>query len=418
MKKSGVFVYFSIIIILLLTSINTTFADNKTGTFEENFQGTHYYGYIPEDCAKSKNMSLVVALHGAGGSAKNFITAWTQVAKDNKFAVLAVKSVGQTWTFNSGELVDAAIEDFKKHCDFDKNRILINGFSAGAHVGLHMAVKYNKYAAVAPVGGGCVIEYLSSAEIQAASSLPVYFIAGEKDPNLAPIKQVKKKLEDYGYTVKLDVAAGLGHNYPNDASENIWKWFDNIGPMHIIEKLKTQAESAYKEKKLAESYDLYCKLLAKCSSIPAKYLKENKKLLEDYMKLAKEKLKKLEELWTKKEPKAFALIEKCYKYLDKMKLADAAKNFAKIIDEFKDSEAAKLAKIKLEEILSANMEIADKLAGTKPKSALKKAEKTLNKSKLSNEERLDALKVLQEIIDEYPHTSYAKTAKELIDRYD
>ena len=138
-------------------------------------------------------MSLVVALHGAGGSAKNFITAWTQVASEKKFAVLAPKSVGQTWNYNSGELVDAAIEDFKKHCDFDKNRILINGFSAGAHVGLHMAIKYNKYAAVAPVGGGCRIDLLSTAELNAATSLPVYFIAGEKDLNLPTMKQVKKK---------------------------------------------------------------------------------------------------------------------------------------------------------------------------------------------------------------------------------
>lgn len=260
MRKSIGVVSFSVLI-LLFALTNTTFADNKTGSFEENFKGTHYCGYIPVSCAKSKNMSLVVALHGAGGSARNFISAWSSVANEHKFAVIAIKSVGQTWNYDSGTLVDAAIEDFKKHCDFNKDRILINGFSAGAHVGLHMAIKYNKYAAVAPVGGGCRIDLLSTAELNAATSLPVYFIAGEKDPNLAPMKQVKKQLEDKGYTVKLDVAAGLGHNYPNDASENIWKWFDNIGPMHLIEKLKTQAEKVFKEKIITTETGSFAKVV-------------------------------------------------------------------------------------------------------------------------------------------------------------
>ena len=410
--------YLIVTVILILISMQSlVFADNKTGSFQEKVNNTHYWAYVPTDLAKKTNLPLVVALHGSGGSAQNFIKAWTKEADKNKFPVIAVKSVvNRGWSFAGIKNIIAAIDSFAKKCSINKSRVLMTGFSAGAHIAMYVAIEHpTRIAGVAPVGGGVVRQNeIKADKIKQASSIPVYFIIGEKDPNYPSVKIVKPMLEKNGFKVKITVVPNLGHRYPSGSSQNIWDWFSKSSIMPAYEKLKKEADVAFKNKKLKESIVKYQNLILEIAKAPSTISKDDKKKLEEYKKDAKGKLKKLMEILKKKEPKAFLLVEQATKALEKGKYLDAVKKLQKVEKNFPKSTSAEIAKEKVKIILESRSEIADKIAGSKPKTLLKSAMKLLEKKKRKDKDIAKAYEILREIVEKYPYTSFANKARKLL----
>ena len=424
MKKASMISFlFVLTFVVLSSSFSFVYADNKTGTFQEKIGNNHYWAFVPEDCAKKKNLPLVVALHGMGGSARNFIRAWSSIATEKKFPIIAVKSAGRSWTVGEHVAVIKAIDHFAGICSIKKSRVLLTGFSAGGHCTMIYGLKNPKrFSALAPVAGG-ILQHITKEEIANGKHLPVYITVGDKDPGYGGVKNVKPKLVKVGYTVELRVVPGLGHNYPSDASQKIWDWFVDLDTLTKIEKLKKKvdatikkSDSGFEVEDIADALDKHKNFPKKCKSCFKKLTEDDKKIVTKYMNEIKENTKKICEVWKVKEPKAYEKLNVANKLIEKEKFYDAVKKMQKIVKDFPDSNAAKFAVNKIKDIVKTNKSVADKLAGSKPKVLLKKALRYINKKKVRDKDRQRAHKIFREIIEKWPHTSYAEKAREALEK--
>ena len=102
--------------------------------------------YVPATVAAGDAHTLLIAMHGAGGSASSGLRHLRPVADANRLLLLAPTSRGPTWDVIRGGwgpdvgVIDRALaEVFATYC-VDRRRVVISGFSDGASYALSLAL--------------------------------------------------------------------------------------------------------------------------------------------------------------------------------------------------------------------------------------------------------------------------------------
>jgi poly(3-hydroxybutyrate) depolymerase len=134
----------------------------------------------------------VVALHGAGDTAGNYLAAIWQANADAKgLMVIAPEGtypVGSGFSWNSGDDVTilAAMDDVYACYAVDPKRILLNGFSAGGimsyFIGLDQAKRFSGIA-IASANLGSAEAIAGRPLLPAPWKIPVSHFHGEQDQN-------------------------------------------------------------------------------------------------------------------------------------------------------------------------------------------------------------------------------------------
>jgi phospholipase/carboxylesterase len=148
--------------------------------------------YVPEGI--EGDVPLVVALHGAGGSASSGIDGLRSVADRRGFIVLAPDSRGSTWDAIRGSFgpdstfIDRALTHVLGRYPIDDKKIAIEGFSDGASYALSLGITngdlFTTIVALSP----------GSAAAAASRGRPRVWIShGTGDPVL-PIEGTSRKL--------------------------------------------------------------------------------------------------------------------------------------------------------------------------------------------------------------------------------
>jgi phospholipase/carboxylesterase len=102
--------------------------------------------YVPSGAAPGHALPLVLALHGAGGSASDQIALLRDLAEQYGFYLLAVDSYGPTWDAIRGtygrdaEFIDLALQHAFDGCTVDPLRVAVEGFSDGASYALGLGL--------------------------------------------------------------------------------------------------------------------------------------------------------------------------------------------------------------------------------------------------------------------------------------
>lgn len=173
-----------------------------------------YHVHIPMKAMEP--MSLVLVLHGAGGSGMRNLenNGWRALAEQEGFAVLAPTGLpsrpGAAANFltnprvwNSGQLnensirtriddvraISAMLDETMKRAKIDENRIYVCGHSNGAGMTFRLAAEIpERFAAAAPVAGQLAIE-----NPKPKKALPTLFVIGTRDP-LLPLEGGESRL--------------------------------------------------------------------------------------------------------------------------------------------------------------------------------------------------------------------------------
>jgi poly(3-hydroxybutyrate) depolymerase len=120
---------------------------NALGTTHRKAQGNPYVGYVPSTYDKTKLYSLVVALHGAGDTADNYLSViWQGNADSQGFLVIAPEGTaplgpGYTWNTTDDALILAALDDFYACYSVDPKKVIMHGFSAGGIMSYWIGLK-------------------------------------------------------------------------------------------------------------------------------------------------------------------------------------------------------------------------------------------------------------------------------------
>ena len=102
--------------------------------------------YVPASYSPSRPVPLVLALHGAGGSATGPMNLLRPFADSDGFVVLSVKSRAPTWDVLVGgygpdvRVIDAALGFAFSRCNIGRQRVFVEGFSDGASYALGLGI--------------------------------------------------------------------------------------------------------------------------------------------------------------------------------------------------------------------------------------------------------------------------------------
>ncbi len=163
----------------------------KTGLYSIDYR---YYSPAKEN--DTEKYPLVVWVHGHSHGQyegyqieSNDIANWTsdefQSRSEKGFYIMAVRApenIGISWGEDMVSPLKAAIDDFisKNKDTVDTAKIYIGGFSLGGMMSFKMAINYpDMFAAIFPI---CPYITITDDDAEKFSDVPVWLIAGKKDP--------------------------------------------------------------------------------------------------------------------------------------------------------------------------------------------------------------------------------------------
>jgi predicted esterase len=187
---------------------------------------------VPPDPGEAP-LPLLVAFHGATGSASAAVRGLGAAADAAGLALLATSSRGTTWDAIRGgfgpdvDALDRALEHVFQVLNVDPARITAAGFSDGATYALSLGlINGDLFGRVVAFSPGFIVEGEPAGH-------PAFFIShGTEDPIL-PIERCSRQLvpllRGRGYQVTYREFAG-GHTVPPEIAREGFAWAAAVGP--------------------------------------------------------------------------------------------------------------------------------------------------------------------------------------------
>lgn len=116
--------------------------------------------------------------------------------------------------------VQAAYDEVRATCSFDRARVAVGGFSQGAALAVTLGLQnrpfpINGFACVGP-GIEPLEPLISLMEPAGARGLRGWILAGERERGLDLVTRLSDALTSHGVACRLEVVPGLGHEFPDD----------------------------------------------------------------------------------------------------------------------------------------------------------------------------------------------------------
>jgi predicted esterase len=182
------------------------------GTSQQTLEGLAVSIVMPPAFDAAKERSMVVVLHGAGGTETGMAGTLAHLAAE-EYVVLAPKSKGQVWEQADLEAVKRIIADLKKRLHVGEKRLHGIGFSNGgwnlAPVAFDEALRFQSAVWVAAGYKG------GKPPKHAKKEMGVLALAGDQDPNHSAAEGTVPALEDKVRSVEVRLQPGLDHKWPD-----------------------------------------------------------------------------------------------------------------------------------------------------------------------------------------------------------
>ena len=181
------------------------------GTSSQTLEGLRCSIVMPEGFDPAKEHSLLVILHGAGGTETGMAGSLADLAARD-FVVLAPKSSAQTWSKPDTDAVCRIVTSLKKRLHIGANRLHAAGFSNGGWNLKDVAFDEDLHCTTAcwiaaGFDGGTIPKY-------AKKEMAAMALAGSEDPNRKAAEATVDRLQDKVRTVECHIQQGLAHAWP------------------------------------------------------------------------------------------------------------------------------------------------------------------------------------------------------------
>jgi poly(3-hydroxybutyrate) depolymerase len=194
-----------------------------------------YWLFVPSACESRRPIPVLLAFHGSGDSAANYINIWTAVAERDTFIVVAQEGEDRMGWGSASDVpvLNLIMEDLAAAYDVDENRLYCTGFSAGGHWTYILGLMNADVFAALGVQAGSMSYVMSSPGWQdmILRPIPVDIHHGRSDP-VVPFSEAelaRDTLSSLGHTVFFQPFDG-GHTTSAGHAAEIWA---NIGGLSL-----------------------------------------------------------------------------------------------------------------------------------------------------------------------------------------
>lgn len=191
------------------------------GTSSQTLEGLKCSIVMPDAFDAAKEHSMIVILHGAGGTETGMAGSLMELAKQD-FVVVAPKSKGQTWDAADVEAVKKIVADLKKRLHVGEKRLHAAGFSNGGWnltpIAFDEALRFQSACWIASGFKG------GKPPKHAKKEMGVMALAGGDDGNRESAEATPKMLADKVRTAEVRIQPGLGHAWPDKLQPYYWWW--------------------------------------------------------------------------------------------------------------------------------------------------------------------------------------------------
>ena len=183
------------------------------GRSSHEIEGLQVELHLPNEFDGKAPTSLIVILHGAGGTATGMagsLRAWVPLG----YVVCAPKSTGDVWSDSDVEAVKRIAAHLKDKLPIDPARVHVMGYSNGGWNLDPLAFDEKLRPCSATwIAAGC---RTSTAPKWAKKGLGVLALAGSNDGNAKSARDTVKLLQGDVASVEVRFQPGLGHKWPGE----------------------------------------------------------------------------------------------------------------------------------------------------------------------------------------------------------
>jgi dienelactone hydrolase len=194
--------------------------------------------YVPQSYDPSVAMPVMLALHGSGDTAGNFVNLWSGIAEAEGFIVLVPESLSGGASWNPGgdtQVISDLLDHVISLWNVEQCRIYLTGYSAGAHYGYMLGLANSTYFAALGVQAGS----LSYAEmggiwpgmVDRAMAVDIHHGVNDLGVPFSHAEHARDELEGAGHVVYFHTHQG-GHEVGAGNPEQMWA---NIS-MHTVDE--------------------------------------------------------------------------------------------------------------------------------------------------------------------------------------
>lgn len=191
------------------------------GMSSQTLEGLQVSIVMPPEFDPSRERSMMVILHGAGGTETGMAGSLQHLAQQ-EFVVVAPKSKGQTWDANDLAAVRRIVADLKKRLRIGERRLHAAGFSNGgwnlAPVAFDEALRFQSATWLAAGFNG------GKSPKHAKKEMGVLALAGAQDGNRGAAEATPKLLRDKVRSAECRIQPGLDHAWPGELVP-YWTWW-------------------------------------------------------------------------------------------------------------------------------------------------------------------------------------------------
>ncbi len=192
------------------------------GRSTQQIKGRKVVLHLPQGVAKMKGASLVVILHGAGGTAEGMAGALREWPASG-YVVAAPKATGATWAADDIVRVLEIARELKQKLPIDPRKVHVVGFSNGGWNLTPLAIddelrpRSATWVAAGYTGGGKLPKWTKD-------ELGVIAMAGTLDANLRSARATVRALYGDVRNVEVREQPDLGHKWPEKLMPYLRWW--------------------------------------------------------------------------------------------------------------------------------------------------------------------------------------------------
>ncbi len=163
----------------------------------------HYWLQAPAGYGPSDRPTLLICLHGTDDSARDALDFWSGLTARLPMLVAAPQGIGPGWRDEDLPAIRAMLEHLRETVPYDRERVMLAGFSAGGAMTFHLLYAEGIEVTAAAALANYVPPRITDEQIAQRRGVPAFYAVGMADVNHERMREGLRRLRSAGASVEL-----------------------------------------------------------------------------------------------------------------------------------------------------------------------------------------------------------------------